>query len=186
MSRQATFITAAFFAATVCQAQSPVFEAVSIKPSSADAGGRSLSQNPGPRLSTSNATLRMLVMFAYQLMPDQISGGPGWVESDGFDVEAKGANPNATMGEFRRMVQAMLAERFHLQVHRATKELPVYALVQAKGGAKLTEAHGEDSGTGADVDQPIVLPRERFGLAVDAVDELVVTVPAHQLGRRHG
>src|SRR5215831_11949737 len=138
MSLQATFITAAFFAATVGQAQSPVFEAVSIKPSSADAGGRSLSQNPGPRLSTSNATLKMLVMFAYQLMPDQLSGGAGWVAYHAFDVEEKGANAHATMGEFRRMVQAMLAERFHLQVHRATKELPVYALVQAKGGAKLT------------------------------------------------
>jgi len=135
-------------------AQTAAFDVVSIKPAPPDAGERSLSEFPGPRLTTNNATLRMLVMFAYKMMPDQISGGPSWVESDGFDVDAKASNPKATPAQLRQMVQAMLADRFQLQVHRATRELPIYALVQAKGGMKLAVSHDETGNTGVRIEGP--------------------------------
>jgi len=135
-------------------AQTAAFDVVSIKPALPDAGERSLSELPGPRLTTNNATLRMLVMFAYKTMPDQISGGPSWVESDGFDVDAKASNPKATPAQLRQMVQAMLADRFQLQVHRATRELPIYALVQAKGGMKLAVSHDETGNIGVRIEGP--------------------------------
>jgi uncharacterized protein (TIGR03435 family) len=138
--------------AAICHGQ--VFDVVSIKPAPPDARGRSLTENPGPRLTTGNATLKMLVMFAYQMMPDQVSGGPAWVESDGFDIDARASNPKATPGQLRRMVQAMLADRFQLQIHRATKESSIYALVQAKGGVKLTESHDETGDTGVRIEGP--------------------------------
>jgi uncharacterized protein (TIGR03435 family) len=96
----------------------------------------------------------MLVMFAYQMMPDQVSGGPAWVESDGFDIDARASNPKATPAQLRRMVQALLADRFQLQMHRATKESSIYALVQAKGGVKLTESRDETEDTGVRIEGP--------------------------------
>jgi uncharacterized protein (TIGR03435 family) len=73
-------------------------------------------------------------------MPFQVSGGPDWVGSDGFDIEAKGANPKATQEQFRQMIQTLLADRFQLKFHFAAKEMPVYALVAAGDRPKLAEA----------------------------------------------
>jgi uncharacterized protein (TIGR03435 family) len=134
-------------------ATSPVFEVASVKPARSGEE-RSLTQNPGARLTTSNATVRMLIMLAYQVMPDQISGGPNWLESDGFDIDAKGKNPKATQALFRQMIQSLLADRFQLRVHRETKELPVYALVLAKNGTKLVEAKDDDSEVSMRIEGP--------------------------------
>ena len=92
-----------------------------------------------------------LLQNAYGLkMPDMLSGLPGWADSAKFDVEAKmdaetiaalKAMPKEQADEQRRqMMQAMLADRFKLKVHRETKELPIYSLVIAKGGFKLKDA----------------------------------------------
>jgi len=126
--------------ATICAAQTPAFQVASIKPSQPDATGRSFTQRPGGGLVTSNATIRMLMAFAYQVMPEEISGGPAWAESDGFDIDAKGAGPKVLPSEFRQMIQTLLAERFHLKMHREQRELTVYVLVQATNRAKLVEA----------------------------------------------
>jgi uncharacterized protein (TIGR03435 family) len=130
----------ALFFAAICSAQAPAFEVASVKPARPGITERSLTHNPGARLTASNATVKMLIMLAYQVMPGQISGGPNWLESDGFDIDAKGADPKATQAQFRQMIQSLLADRFHLKVHRATKELSVYALVPAKNGTKLVDA----------------------------------------------
>jgi uncharacterized protein (TIGR03435 family) len=79
----------------------------------------------------------MVVMNAYNLKDYQVQG-PDWIDSLGFDINAK-VPANATKEQLPLMVQAMLAERFHLTFHRETKEMPVFALVVAKGGPKLTE-----------------------------------------------
>jgi uncharacterized protein (TIGR03435 family) len=126
--------------AAICAAQKATFEVASVKPTQPGVTGRSFTQRPGGGLVTSNATIRMLMAFAYQVMPEEISGGPPWVESDGFDIDAKGAAPKLTQSQFREMIQSLLAERFQLKMHRETRELTVYVLVQAKNGAKLVEA----------------------------------------------
>jgi uncharacterized protein (TIGR03435 family) len=131
-----------------------VFEVASVKPAQSGDTERSLTHNPGARLTTSNATVRMLIMLAYQVMPDQISGGPNWVESDGFDIDARGKGPKATPAQFRQMIQSLLADRFQLKVHRVTKELPIYALVLAKNGTKLVEAKDQDSEVSMRTDAP--------------------------------
>jgi uncharacterized protein (TIGR03435 family) len=74
-------------------------------------------------------------------MEQQIVGGPKWMDSDAFDVEAKAENPDATtQAQIRRMLQQLLAERFKLRVHRDTRNVSGYSLVISKDGPKLTRA----------------------------------------------
>jgi len=84
------------------------------------------------------------IMYAYNLKNRQVSltGAPAAAVGDTFyDVAAKadGDRPPA-QDEFRQMLQALLAERFHLQVHREQRETPVYALVVGRNGPKFQES----------------------------------------------
>jgi uncharacterized protein (TIGR03435 family) len=96
-------------------------------------------------------TLSKLVQYAYSLPNEgQVSGAPDWAKSEWFDVQVKiGAADLAEMQKLSRaesdarrrlMMQALLAERFQLKAHSETKQVPVYELVVAKGGAKLKDA----------------------------------------------
>jgi len=131
------------------------FEVASIKPSPADARGTSLQLLPPNGMQVSNAPLRMLITFAYNIRDFQLSGGPAWIGTDRFDILAKSerstGSENApgdprkmtdaqraiTQEQMRERVRALLAERFQLTVHSESKDAPVYALVVAKGGSKL-------------------------------------------------
>jgi uncharacterized protein (TIGR03435 family) len=101
--------------------------------------------------SATNVSLKLLIQMAYGIRQDLISGGPGWVESAGYDFDAKVAGPDVdalkklTQEQRRSMLQPALAERFKLKVHSETKELPIYELVVAKSGAKLKEATAGDT-----------------------------------------
>ena len=92
-----------------------------------------------------NIPLKTLIAQAYGIKQDLISGGPDWVDSEGFDVDAKVLGPtldilkSLTPEDLQSMLQSLLAERFNLKLHRETKTLPIYELVVAKGGAKLKE-----------------------------------------------
>lgn len=83
-------------------------------------------------------TLRDLVTYAYAVRYDQLSAVPGWAADDHYDLLAKSEGEGVlTLAESRQMMQALLADRFQLRVHRETREVPMYALVVAKGGPKL-------------------------------------------------
>jgi uncharacterized protein (TIGR03435 family) len=94
--------------------------------------------------------LKAIISNAYGIRQDLISGAPGWTESTQYDIEAKeGESVAAALqklsneqraDQIRLMLQALLADRFHLKVNHVVKELPVYELVIAKGGFKLKEA----------------------------------------------
>ena len=90
---------------------------------------------PGGRLSTQNAPLLMLIQNAYAVQAYQVVGGPGWLNTDGFDIEAK-PETNVDRKQTWPMLQTLLADRFKLALHRETRELPVYALT-AKSNLKL-------------------------------------------------
>jgi uncharacterized protein (TIGR03435 family) len=128
----------------------PSFDVATIKP---HAGMLSMVgvMNTPEGLNGSAATVSMLLVSAYGLRSeDQVSGGPDWVRSNRFDVQAKvGAADIAEMDKLspaektaRRqpMLQTLLAERFKLKTHSATRQVPVYELVVAKGGSKLKDA----------------------------------------------
>jgi uncharacterized protein (TIGR03435 family) len=124
----------------------PSFEVASVKPGDPDNLRRGIFSEPGGRLSVTNTTLRMLIGFAYDVRDHQISGGGNWLDSAKFNVDAKppGAVPAGLAGQEqeRLMVQSLLAERFHLAIHREMREAQVYELVVEKGGPKFQAAPG--------------------------------------------
>jgi len=115
-----------------CQAQS--FEAASVK-LNRSGGGERWHREAG-RLAVENLTLRDLVRYAYDIHDNQISGGPTWFDTDRWDIVAT-AGREISEAERRRMLQALLKDRFQMTIRHEMKELPVYALVVAKNGPKL-------------------------------------------------
>lgn len=118
-------------------AKSLKFEVASLKPS--EPGGRGGGIRPAPggeRYLASNTPLRLLIMVAYRVKAGQIVGGPAWMAADRYDMNAKAERPSS-IEDLHLMLQDLLADRFKLQFHRATRELPVYALTVDKGGGKL-------------------------------------------------
>lgn len=94
------------------------------------------SSDPGTFTYT-NVTLKLLTEMAYNLKEFQVEG-PEWIDSLGYDLIAK-MPPGTTQEQAARMMQTLLAERFKMSFHRETKQLPVFALVVAKGGSKMKE-----------------------------------------------
>jgi uncharacterized protein (TIGR03435 family) len=119
-------------------AQGPTFEVASIKPGNPDSHLIRSSISAGGRLNAGNVTLRTLIEDAYQLKPFQLSGGPKWLDGDKFEVIAKGPDA-ANDAQVRLMLQALLAERFQLTMHRETKEQNISVLT-VKGQPKLQPA----------------------------------------------
>lgn len=131
--------------ALVAHAQS--FEVASVRPHP-PAVDRPLIKKPDAnpiRISGNRVTLEMiglkdLIMAAYNVKEYQVSGGPPWMSRlDSFyDIEATTpGNAAASINQVRPMLQALLSERFHLQLRRESKQLPVYNLVIAKGPPRL-------------------------------------------------
>lgn len=91
-----------------------------------------------------NVTLKSLIAEAYQLQPHQVIGGPNWLDSNEYDIEAK-ADGSAGKDQLMAMLRALLAERFRLAQHRETKELQVYELVVDKNSPKMQSAKNGES-----------------------------------------
>jgi len=90
-----------------------------------------------------NYPLQVPIAYAYHLPYNspRLTGGPAWVRSARYDIEAKADEPaGASRAQMNMMLQKLLADRFQLTLRRETKELPVYALAVAKSGLKLTPA----------------------------------------------
>jgi len=139
-------VTAAF-------AQSPKFDVASLKPTQSPGPNSTVRPSPsGDRYIGVNASLRLMIQVAYRLKPEQIVGGPDWVASDTWDLNAK-TDRQATTDDLRLMLQDLLTERFHLKLRRDTKELPAYILSVDKSGPKLTPHQPTHSGDQW-IDQP--------------------------------
>jgi uncharacterized protein (TIGR03435 family) len=124
-------------------AQAPTFDVVSVKPSPPEAKDSRTSWEPN-RLIASGVNLKQLIEWAYQVTDIQVSGGPGWMDSRFFDMEAKVEGAH-TRNELLQMLQPALAERFKLALHRETKELPVYVLLANANRGELHEPKGGPS-----------------------------------------
>jgi uncharacterized protein (TIGR03435 family) len=123
----------------------PKVEVATIKPAK-PGGGFSILVNRSGLLTTTDTSLSDLIKFAYDLHPRQITGGPGWVESEKYDVTVKADTPGIPNGkQLKTIMQQLLAERFQLTFHLDKKELSVYAISVAKGGAKITKSDNAGS-----------------------------------------
>jgi uncharacterized protein (TIGR03435 family) len=163
-----TLVVATFFTiAILCMrddAQTPAvsFDVASIHINNTETDGHHhiISDPAESHFRTVNLALRDLIQFAYGLPDSQILGGPAWLGSDLFDIDAKSdpvvdAELHAMPTEQARrqkqlMVQALLADRFELKIHQETRQLPVYALVVTKDGPKfiLSKVDGTTIDTG--------------------------------------
>jgi uncharacterized protein (TIGR03435 family) len=126
----------------------PSFEVASIKEDHSGTQNH-LFQFPSPsRFHTINIQAKMMIAFAYNIKDFQLSGAPPWASSIGYEIDAKIDDALAAKmqkmtrreqgDEMRLMMRSLLADRFKLSMSSEMKELPVYALVVAKGGPKLT------------------------------------------------
>lgn len=131
-------------------AQSPSFEVASIKPNNNGGGPSYQAESPG-RYTAVNITIGTLIEYAFGVKNFQISGGPGWLNGDRYDIAATtGTSKDLKAEELQPYLQALLAERLQLRFHRETKEMQVYALGIAKAGPKLT-AHAGPGDTSANM-----------------------------------
>jgi uncharacterized protein (TIGR03435 family) len=136
-------LLAAAALAVAAQGGAPAFEVASVKPN-ADAvlvfsGITTISNG---RLSARAMTVKELIAGAYRVQSRQITGGPAWVDSERYDIEARASD---AVGEpqLRLMLQTLLADRFRVRVRRETRDGPVYALVVAPDGPKMKPSSGE-------------------------------------------
>ena len=138
------------------------YDVVSVKPNRTGGGMIRINQGSDMYAGT-NVTLKMLLRYAFDLTTeDQIAGLTGSLASDHFDVEAKmdsdtveaikKMSKEESAIARRKMMQDMLLDRFQLKMHHEQKELGMYDLVIAKGGAKLKEADAVAPGGGTAVD----------------------------------
>jgi uncharacterized protein (TIGR03435 family) len=150
-----------FASAAAWGADAPKFEVASIRAcGSGDLGGRSgngsASSSTG-LLNLSCSTVQDLIQDAYGRFADgrvwhpwrnvPVEGGPNWVRSDRYRIEAKAESPEPSQVPSEvmmngPMLQGLLEERLRLKIHHESREVPVYALTVAKGGAKLPRAEG--------------------------------------------
>jgi len=164
----------------------PPFEVASIKPAAPDArpgrvayalNGARINTNPG-LLSIRSISLKDLIAAAYGLQAYQISGGPAWVDSDQFEITAKSTNP-ASREQLLLMLRALLSDRFRLEFHSATKEIPAYALTVAQSGKLQKMRAGEESKPGPFAPSPDIpaLARylTRFGADMPVIDKTGLT-----------
>ena len=131
----------------------PVYEVTSIRPNKSGGDMVSLLNTPEGFTAT-GATLQMLIRAAYDVENNQIAEAPSWLNSQKYDIEAKidksvfddlQKSPDQGKLGRQRMLQALLADRFKLTLHREIKELPVYVLVIAENGPKLQESKPDDT-----------------------------------------
>ena len=113
------------------------FEIASIKV--ANPGGLGNQIRPlagGQTYIAQNMSVKAIFALMYKVPDDQVSGGPSWLDTEGYDIEAKAAKPS-NIDELHEMFQNLLADRFKLQFHRETKQLSVYALSVDRSGSRL-------------------------------------------------
>jgi uncharacterized protein (TIGR03435 family) len=134
----ALFVAALVAAAVDAAAQTaaPSFEVASIKVNSNPQSPRFF-QAKNDRVSIGNVPLRMLLPLAYDVDPDQVRGGPAWVDTDRYDIVAKAAAPFAPETQWRAMLRTLLTDRFRLVVRRDAQPAQVFALVRARQDGSL-------------------------------------------------
>jgi uncharacterized protein (TIGR03435 family) len=138
---------AILFMTTALLAGQTPFEVASVKPSARVLGpdyGNKMTYLP-TGFNAKNSTLKRLIAEAYHVQPFQVTG-PKWLDSNEYDVDARSTGA-AARDQFRARMQALLSERFHLTIHRETKEMRVYNLVgdgrKLKQGASAANFHGD-------------------------------------------
>jgi bla regulator protein blaR1 len=142
-------------------ASRPSFEVASIKENTSGARNSGTSTRDGGLFIGTNVSVKQLIMQSYRLQDFQVLGGPDWVNTAAFDIQARaaeGAVPKSTEpfdinkpDTLALMVQSLLEERFQLKVRHEAREMSVYILSVGKDGAKLKAPAAETGSTNTNV-----------------------------------
>ncbi len=157
------------------------FEVASIRPTQVATGaGTSVNLFEGGRIKIVNEPVKLLIRQAFKLQDAQIAGGPAWLDSDRYDIEAKTGTPGKlTPGQIGPLMQNLLAERFNLKFHRESREMRALTLVVAKNGPKLKPAaEGEETGSKTSSG-----PRESHLIATATSMELLAAYVGNRLNQ---
>ena len=124
----------------VAQTSGPAFEVASIKPSQA-ARLQGFGITPGGQFTAQGASVADLIGVAYgmriPLRRFQITGGPGWIDSDRFDITAKSTVAPPTPEQVGLLIRSLLVERFKLVAREETRDAPIYLLKMARSDGQL-------------------------------------------------
>jgi uncharacterized protein (TIGR03435 family) len=114
------------------------FDVISIKPHppGQNRGGGIRPLPGGQSYIATGVPVKLIIKLMYRITDSQISGDPGWLENELYDIQAKAEKPS-NIDQLHEMFQTLLADRFHLQFHREMRELSAYALTVDKSGPKL-------------------------------------------------
>ncbi len=145
------------------------FEVAAIHPNLSGQSGTRIDMPEGGRLKITNYSLKTLIRRAWNMQNDQIIGGPGWLDTERFDIEASTGRPEKIdFPQLKTLLQALLADRFHLKTHTETRDLTCYSLLVESGGPKLRE-HTGNPGTSVNDN----LGSERSQMTADNVSMLL-------------
>lgn len=185
----------------------PKYDIASIKPYKADDGPamRVMMRITPDGVSLHGVPMREMVQQAFGVEADRIIGEPDWVKSSRYDIEAKVEPEDAPklkdlkMEQRNAMMLQLLVDRFGLKYHHEQRELPMYALVVAKGGLKMKptkpdDAAGENAPPPPDPPRPGDGPRPMMGKhmmmmnpghlqSTGASTDLLAHILSRQLGR---
>ena len=128
-------------------AKAATFEVVSIKPIQPGLAYPNFFIE-GDKLRGNHVTARTAIAFAYNMNRRQIIGGPDWIHSLHYNIDARAGHvlpPKDGSGRLQEsvavMLRTLLADRFALRVRRETREMPVYALVRSRQDFAPSETH---------------------------------------------
>jgi uncharacterized protein (TIGR03435 family) len=124
----------------------PGVEVATIKPSDPSKPGKIFTVR-GQDVVTINTTLNDLITMAYDIHAKQLKNGPGWLDSDKYDLTVKPDVPGQpNVAQIKMVIQKLLADRFQLKFHREKQELPVYTITQLSTGAKVNKSEADPNG----------------------------------------
>ena len=104
----------------------------------------------GSGYTAENVPFKLMMSLMYKVPMRQILGGPDWINTDRFDIEARADHPSS-VDDLHVMFQNLLVDRFNLRFHKEVKEGPVYVLTVEKSGLKM-----KPDGSGQALGIPIV------------------------------
>ena len=130
------------------------FEAASIKPSPPNTAAAGVRPAPGGRRYIGIQTLRSYLYVAYQVRPEQIVGGPGWMDTELYELNAEAEKPSS-IEALHVMLQNLLTGRFKLRFHFDTTQMQSYVLTVDKAGTKNLKPHPDVTGGSVTLDRTV-------------------------------
>ncbi len=174
----------------------PAFEVASIRPAPANSGGRGLidasieaeiarailADARKGRFSARGVTLHTLIQLAYDVRAYQVQGGPSWMRSERFVIEAT-APGTPSVDDVRGMLRSLLADRFRLTLHRDTRSRPVYELVPARRGLKIAPMKEGDCIAQGQMTSPVPMNLAKPVYICEGFRRMIVTLPPDRTDR---